>query len=289
MSVRRIEYGVRGLFKRFTQAQQCPSCGSEMSVGLDRKGPYELRDCRQCSLQYRWPYETSEEMKIFYQRDYQQSGLTTELPSDAELEELLKVNFSGSQKDFSRIVRLLEIVSVPKKAKILDYGANWGYGVSQLNRAGFNATGYEISQPRATFGEKLGVKIYSDWSKIKSEGPFDVVFSPHVLEHTPDPAAAIKAKMSVLSPEGLFIAMFPNGSNVFRRADPEAFHRLWGKVHPFMLNEQFIERTLEGASLFVGAYCKQDLDALSKWERKSTQYGTLTSGEVLAIAYQKSL
>lgn len=283
MMLEKLGYGIRGLVKRIQQARVCPSCGCELFDLVDRKAPYELLRCMGCFLQYRWPGESAGDMSAFYQSGYAQSGLTTHLPDAANLKALLDNGFSGSAKDFSRIVALLGSLGVEPGARILDYGANWGYGMWQLARAGYAVVGYEISRPRAQFGAKLGVTIHSEWTAVEAQEPFDVVFSSHVIEHTPDPARAIHAKMSVLSPGGLFVALFPNGSGEFKKAQPQAFHRLWGKVHPYMLDEKFIGKLLDDDNLAVGSYCPQFLQSLAGWRRGSRLCGSLSNGEMIVV------
>ncbi|QPC43678.1 class I SAM-dependent methyltransferase [Kaustia mangrovi] len=282
-----IAYAFDGLLRRARQKCLCPSCRSDRSERVDRKVFHELRRCRDCALLYRWPYETAEEMARFYQTDYRQAGLTTDLPDDATLRTLLETGFAGTQKDFSRLVDLLAALSVPQGARILDYGANWGYGVWQLRRAGYSALGYEVSQPRARYSDKLDVEVATQWPEIEARGPFDVVFSAHVLEHTPDPAGALREQLGVLAPGGWLIACFPNGSDAFRKADPAAFHRLWGRVHPVMLDEAFVRHTLPTPSLAVGAFCPADLDRFRHWDRATAWTGTLDTGELLVV-YAKS-
>ena len=283
MDWQKLQYGLGGLLRRGSQKRSCPSCGSQRSWRVDRKGFHDLLCCDGCKLLYRWPYETPEEMTHFYQHSYQQAGLTTDLPDAATLDSLIASGFQGSAKDFSHVVQLLNVLMVPSGAKILDFGANWGYGVWQLQQAGFSAIGYELSHPRASYSKNLKVEVFTDWSEIENRAPFDVVFSSHVLEHTPDPALALRKKLEVVSPGGWLIAFFPNGSEAFQAADPAAFHRLWGRVHPVMLNENFIRKVLPGSALAIGAYCSEDLEGLKYWNREAAWIGTLNTSEMLVL------
>ena len=283
MNWQKLRYAVSGLLRRPRQKRTCPSCGSASYQRIDRKGFHELLRCGRCFLLYRWPYETQEEMAHFYQRTYKQAGLTTELPGPAALSDLIATGFRASEKDFSHIVDLLETLSVSRGSRVLDFGANWGYGVWQLCQVGFSAIGYELSEPRAAYSTKLGVQVFTDWSEIQRRAPFDVVFSSHVLEHTPNPAQTLSRQLEVLSPNGWLIGSFPNGSDAFRKANPTAFRRLWGQVHPVMLNEDFIRHALPGSSTATGAYCREDLQALKCWNRTTPWTGTLNTGEMLFI------
>ncbi len=155
MNWQKLRYAVSGLLRRPRQKRTCPSCGSASYQRIDRKGFHELLRCGRCFLLYRWPYETQEEMARFYQRTYKQAGLTTELPGPAALSDLIATGFRASEKDFSHIVDLLETLSVSRGSRVLDFGANWGYGVWQLCQVGFSAIGYELSEPRAAYSTKL--------------------------------------------------------------------------------------------------------------------------------------
>lgn len=284
MNWQKIKYIADGLLRRRWQDRNCPSCGSSACNKVDYKGFHVLLQCSGCGLLYRWPYETREEMALFYQRNYQQAGLTTDLPDKTTLDGLLSNGFRDSEKDFSRIVGLLRVLALPIGTKLLDFGANWGYGVWQFRQAGLNAIGYELSAPRASYSKNLGVDVFTDWSDVEANGPFDVVFSSHVLEHTPDPAEALRQKLKVLSPGGLIISLFPNGSEVFQKSDPTAFHKLWGRVHPVLLNETFIQSVLPATALAIGSLCAGDLEKLRCWDRQTNWIGTVNTGEMLLVA-----
>lgn len=277
-------YVLDGFIRSRRQQRACPSCGLRESHSVDRKGFHQLLRCGGCGLLYRWPHESQEEMQYFYQRAYQQKGLTTDLPDAATLKRLMQTGFRGSSKDFSRVVDLLQTLSVWRGARILDFGANWGYGVWQFREAGFDAMGYELSKPRAAYGMHLGVEVLTDWSEVARRGPFDVVFSSHVLEHTPDPAEVLRRQRDSLASGGLVIAYVPNGSSQFAQADPLAFHKLWGRVHPVMLDEVFIRRALAPLPVAVGAHRPDDLRGLANWDRVTSWTGTLNTSEMLMVS-----
>lgn len=284
MDTAKFSYVLGGLWRSMRQNRICPSCGSGISQTVDQKGFHRLLRCGGCRLLYRWPYETQQELHDFYQRNYKQAGLTTDLPDLSTLNTLMSTRFKGSAKDFSRVINLLQTLSVKSGAKVLDFGANWGYGVWQFCQAGFDAVGYEISQSRAAYSTHLGVAVMSEWSEIKKQAPYDVIFSSHVLEHTFDPAESLFRQRELLVPGGLLIAYTPNGSASFFQADPTAFHHLWGRVHPVMLDEVFVRNILKPLPIAIGAHCAEDLAALALWNRKAPWTGTLRTSEMLMIA-----
>ncbi|MEM9149610.1 MAG: class I SAM-dependent methyltransferase [Cyanobacteria bacterium P01_F01_bin.3] len=223
-------------------------------------------------------------MAEFYQSGYKQPGLTTELPCDSELASLVQAKFRGSSKDFSRVVRLLRILGIGEGSRVLDFGANWGYGVWQLKDAGYDAIGYEISKPRAEYSKKLGVRVLTAWEEVTESGLFDVVFSSHVLEHTPDPASSIFDQIGTIKDGGFLVAIFPNGSTSFQLANYNNFHRLWGRVHPVMLNDTYLARLLDEYPLFQAGTDGESFDSLSNWGGDSNYTGDLSSNEMLVVA-----
>ncbi len=288
MILSKVSYVLGAIPKRFSRPDTCPGCGSMEHSQVDRKAFHELRRCGDCSLLYRWPYETAEEMSSFYQKGYQQKGLTTDLPDESALAALVKNKFKNTDKDFSLVIEWIRSLGLPKSARILDYGANWGYGVYQFNQAGYQAMGFEISAPRAAYSRQLaGVEVMTDWESVAQRGPFDMVFSSHVLEHTPNPARAIASQMAVLSPGGWLMAIFPNGSKAFRDADRESFHRLWGRVHPVMLNDEFVQRLLSDELMFMGA--KADMATVAGMLESTEKpiRGDLSGSEMLILARKK--
>ena len=281
----KLSYALDGLQKRFHQKRVCPSCGSVSGSIVSVKFPYNLYECEDCGLGYRWPTETAQDMKEFYQDDYEQDGLTTDLPTDSELDAMIKDGFG--EKDFTRHIDLFRLLGAADGDRVLDFGANWGYGVYQFNRAGFDATGYEISKPRARFGLKLDVGVLTDWQDVSERPPFDIVFSSHVLEHTPNPQTAIKDMLGVLKPGGLFVSVFPNGSSAFRSDDPERFKKLWGKVHPVMLNDVFLKQIFADCPLYLGSLENGNIEEVKAWDQASNGSGTLTGPELLVIARKR--
>ena len=287
MKVNKLLYVAGALPRRLFQKKRCPSCNAFSSERVDRKGFHELRRCASCALLYRWPCESSAEMERYYQRQYSQSGLTTELPDSRGLEELLSTGFKGSEKDFSRVIELFRALQVPKGSRIIDYGANWGYGVWQFREAGYDAVGFELSRSRAHFGKKLGIDILTDWRSVTGDGLVDVIFSSHVLEHTSDPAAALREQLAALRPNGWLVALFPNGSEPFRRAHPDAFHHLWGQVHPVMLNDVFARAILGDQVVYTGTLEPGYLANTCTLSELNNEVGDLSGSEMLLLARKR--
>ncbi len=254
-------YVLGGALDRIGSRPACPACdGSEFSV-VDRKGFHALHSCESCGLLFRHPRESDSRMLGFYQKAYR-SGMTTDLPGGEALAELLATKFEGTEKSARRTIETLRAAGVEPGARVLDFGASWGYTAWQLRDAGYRADAFEVSVPRAEFGKRLGLDIETRLDALGTG--YDAVYSGHVLEHVPNPADSIRAQIGLVRPGGVVIAYTPNGSAAWRAHNPPSFHRKWGQVHPVLLTERFVGCTAAPHACFVDT--SGDLARLAEWD-----------------------
>ncbi len=276
---RQLPYLLHGLTGRIGAVPTCPCGASRDDPAVARKGFHTLHCCKSCGLLYRHPRESAAEMLAFYQAGYVDPGLTTDLPSAQELEVLLSTCFVGSGKDFSWHVERLAALGIGPGARVLDYGANWGYATWQLRKSGYEASGYEVSRPRAAYAKQLGVQVETDLDAI--QGSFDAIFSAHVIEHVPDPAAAIEWQYSRLLPGGLIVAFTPNGSDAYRRREPLGWQQSWGQVHPVLLTRGFVEHIARDRPCLVTT--DTSLERLARWDRQRQEFDDCEGAGLLLV------
>lgn len=269
-----------------SRRQSCPCCGARSSEGVSRKAwVTQLKRCDSCAILFRTPTDRLESVLDFYQRNYVSGGLTTQFPNEQKLRKLIASGFRKSSKDFGQKIALLHSLGLPKGARILDFGASWGYATWQLRAAGFDAYGYEISKPRADFGNtNLGVKIETDLSSFVE--PFDAIFSSHVIEHFGNPREALAIAAAHLRSDGLFLAFAPNGSLVRFAKDRVGFDHSWGRLHPVYLDEVFyranvVDRPFLYTSRNYGGWA--DCPELVNWDKFGNLIGRLDGPEGLLV------
>lgn len=274
--------------RRYVSPVMCPSCGAGNSKLIDRKYLVSrLFECSKCGLYYRHPLETPQTNRDFYQSQYQQAdSVTTFMPDDGEDLERLKNNIAANPdnpKNAQRLRRIFEGLYPEKSSlSIVDYGASWGYISWQLKSFGMQVQSYEISVPRARYGNiHLDLNILTDENQLK--GGNDIFFSSHVIEHVPSVANMLKLAASLTNKDGFIVTLCPNGSPEYRETDPSGFHKCWGQVHPNYLNAQFFRQYYTHNPLFLTS-TPLDLVALANWDQKSHFSGDLSGGELLAIA-----
>jgi 2-polyprenyl-3-methyl-5-hydroxy-6-metoxy-1,4-benzoquinol methylase len=274
------QYLLRSLL-RIRSAKICPYCKSNRHTQVDSKYILTtLNECAECKLMFRHPIDTVSFNRKFYQEDYEQhDGITTDLPSELELKELLSSNFAGSGKDYSDKIEFLKTLSDKAAPSVVDYGANWGYTSYQLMQAGFKVQSYELSKPRATFGKKIGVNILTDENQLNSG--VDIFFNSHVIEHLPDIKNMFELAKKLLTDDGFFVAYCPNGSADLKLKNPELFHNFWGQVHPNCLSAEFFATVFKDVPYLIGSDGRSEI---SGWDKNSQQILDVSGNELFVIA-----
>ena len=270
-SLAKLEFLVQALFRR---RRDCPHCGSTDSRLVARKRiVIRVRRCNACELCFTDPsYETSLFGEL-YQRRYGAEGSTTELPDSERLAELLRTDFAGSDKDVrSRMQALRSLAPGPR---LLELGSSWGYALFQAARAGFDARGVEISEPRRAFGQsELSVSI--DGSLDASAGEtFDCLYSAHTLEHFTELRGVFETLAERLEPGGLLVLEVPNFDLDAR--GPSALSTV-GAVHPIGFTSGFFHRNLPRAGFSVRGIYERWEDVPDRPVQRSR------TGEIIVLA-----
>ena len=270
----------------------CPSCKSNENLIVDKKYFItSLKRCENCMLLYRTPTTTIEENKDFYQEEYTQ-GFTTDCPNDDKLNELISNNFRNTEKDYSKIIEILNILDLKSNTNVsslFDYGCSWGYGSYQLKKI-FNVKSYEISAPRAKYArDKLGVNIIneSELDSLKNnDNKLDFFFMSHVLEHVPNPSETLDLGLKLLKKGGYIVSFTPNGSMENKKINSK-WSQLWGMVHPNFIDEKFYEKFFKNNIYYIGS-SKYNLKNIHNFTKNNQNYIDDLSGSELMIIVKKT-
>jgi 2-polyprenyl-3-methyl-5-hydroxy-6-metoxy-1,4-benzoquinol methylase len=264
----------------------CPSCGGRRSALADRKWIVTtLRRCEQCRLLFRAPTTSAAENEKIYQTTYKE-GFTTELPDEPTLNRLLAEGFKGSQKDYTNCLTVLAALGGKPGDRLYDFGCSWGYGSYQFQAAGYEVESFEISVPRASFArERLGARLAAP--EQLPDGRYDIFFSAHVIEHVPSVEEMITQGMRLLKPGGLFVTFTPNGGDEFRKSRYDAWHRMWGFVHPQLLDAEYVAKRFARYRYVIGTD-PLPIAELKRFPEKSPLVLAL-DGSQLMFAVQKPL
>ncbi|MBA2349063.1 MAG: class I SAM-dependent methyltransferase, partial [Solirubrobacterales bacterium] len=150
------------------------------------------------------------------------------MPAEAELESAYAEAASedyvdeeaGQRETARRALARIEAVRGGRRGRLLDLGCWVGFLLSEAEARGWQATGVEPSAFASTYArDRLGLDVRTEglFSADLPEGSFDAVVLGDVLEHLPDPAAALDRIAALLADGGvLWMALPDAGSRLAR-------------------------------------------------------------------------
>lgn len=203
----------------------CKSASTaEYSLGsriLDLPGHSESRvmRCRDCSMLFLAPYLSDEQLRALYSESYfsQVEGPSLALAplANTAYRDVVEIR---SRKFEATLDALRPMIG--HDALLLDVGAGTGDFVYAARRRGLRADGLEFSEfavqeAKNKFGLNLSIGRLGEF---KAPHRYDAIHLNHVLEHIPDPHAAVRWIDELLSAEGVVYVEVPFQFNVIERA-----------------------------------------------------------------------
>ena len=184
----------------------CAACGDPHAQERVREGYYGVVSCARCGLMSIEPGDGAVDLSV------------------EQSEEEYVASYSGT---LDRVVerRLAMLRSVlPQPAKVLDFGAGFGYIAKRLQAAGYEVTALEISPNALASIRRHGIRAVAGLDELEGQR-FDVVTMWHVLEHVERPAPLLARLADYLFPGGTAIVAVPNARGLF--ASLSLDHWIW--------------------------------------------------------------
>jgi glycosyltransferase involved in cell wall biosynthesis/SAM-dependent methyltransferase len=204
----------------------CPHCRNTSPLYLQTKDlnrkiskeVFTYYRCPSCGLIFLFP--VPENLNDYYPREYYFAPPSyTAQPTIEQLKVLAEADRYKIElvQRFATTGRLLEI------------GSSWGAFSYLAKEAGFETEVVEMDSACCRFLEEVvGLKTINDPDiprALQHVAPYQVVALWHVLEHIPDPWAALRAISRALTPGGVLIISTPNPDSLqFRIFGPYWFH-----------------------------------------------------------------
>jgi SAM-dependent methyltransferase len=174
-----------------------------------------------------------------------------------------------------------------ERGRLLDYGCSWGYGVYQFEQVGYEAMGFEISQPRAAYGRKhLHVMILSSAAALADLPPasFDVIHTSHVLEHLPTLMHPFATFRRLLKPSGILVIFVPNAGGKLARELGVEWGPMISERHCLALDATFFAHNLPKYELCPVFGSSPYRGPLAAYESAQQAQRTLAGDELLVVA-----
>ena len=216
----------------------CALCGGNDSKLVIREGMWQYFRCRGCGLVFLHPQPTVDYLNSHYQE------YLPEAPGEIDAWRRM---MEGVHRRTESLVA--SVTSGP--GRLLDVGCGYGFFLDHMARRAWSVKGIEISAAPRQYGrDRLSLDISSrpfprpDWR----DGSFDAVSLLYVIEHLPDPVAALKEAHRLLRPGGLLILRWPHTTPIARWLKPwESKLRLYqAPSHLFDFSPETMTRLLSG-------------------------------------------
>lgn len=190
----------------------CNACGADSFERLSRVGEWQIGCCRNCGLVYVNPIPFFEPTKSFSRLslDFQYTRFQHVIRPEtldherrqmrAQFEKLAA--FSGGAIDAGRM---------------LDVGCGSGTSVRAAADLGWDAIGIDIDPELVKLGKdqfELDLRCCSVMEIEEPDGSFDFVRMRDVIEHLPNPHAALLRIRQLLRPGGMLLVATPNESSL---------------------------------------------------------------------------
>lgn len=176
----------------------CPWCGAATADAV-RVGERRVR-CRGCGVQLTWPWPDEAELDAAYATWYRPEGGRFSGPGDA----ILRVTRGSIARRLDRIA--------PRTGPVVDVGAGDGHLVDALQRRGRAAIGLERGGDDGGPARADLLDLGLDELERPGDGAAAVVLW-HVIEHLPEPRAAIREAHRLLADGGVLLIACPNAGS----------------------------------------------------------------------------
>jgi 2-polyprenyl-3-methyl-5-hydroxy-6-metoxy-1,4-benzoquinol methylase len=225
--------------------EECVKELSDTRYGI--AGIYEIRRCRNCSLEQIYPVPDAAELKNLYENFYNFSGEQGTLYTNIR-EWLLS---SSLYRLWTRLDGDVAFHRRKGTGRLLDIGCNQGRGLRIFERNGFEVEGLELSETAATVARQAGYVVHTcKLDDFAPPAPYDVVVLSNVLEHSLVPGQMLREAARVLKPGGEIWISCPNSRSWLR----SCFGRFWINWHvPFHISH-FSQATLDRALREAGYF-----------------------------------
>jgi SAM-dependent methyltransferase len=194
--------------------------------------------CRQCRASFVWPLKIDDEVyELIYRHAWRTPGYHEYFVfADGVLRAADPLSYIESVSRVHWAVgRYLREKSKGRPLRILEVGCGLGYFTYALSRAGFDATGVDISRvavgkARRRYGDRF---VCADLLSSGDDGlgRFDVVVCTEMIEHVEDPRAVLRAMRELLEDDGELVLTTPNKSafpgNAVWETDLPPVHLWW--------------------------------------------------------------
>lgn len=225
----------------------CLLCSARVDAGTAlawRKDGYDIVRCPSCGLVFRAEIPDEQALGQIYDEGYfrdQPDG-----PDRHGYADYLR-DASLHRANARRRLRLLAS-RMPQRGRLLDVGCAAGFFVDEAHRAGWEASGVDVSTTMVSWGRsELGVPVTCA-SFAHAEippAPLDAITMWDYIEHSIDPQRDLANAREHLRPGGILALSTGDIGSLSARLTGQRWHLLTPEHHNFFFETRTLRRLLE--------------------------------------------
>jgi 2-polyprenyl-3-methyl-5-hydroxy-6-metoxy-1,4-benzoquinol methylase len=240
----------------------CEICGGNeftLIASHIREGDGKIMQCRTCSLIMQDSDWQEEQVKQYYNEEYQSTNSLVTGKVQTPLEHFHD-RIKTIQPVFAKIKPLLK-----PGIRVLDVGCGAGELLALVKPQVKYVAGIELHRPFVTFIRKhLGIDAYNeDINKLDVDQKFDLIISIATLDHLFNPLETLVSIKNLLAPAGQIYLEVPNREEALNYFLPDINRRkfnqfFWHRAHLFYFTRETIGALFQKAGLQVDITCRHE-------------------------------
>jgi SAM-dependent methyltransferase len=196
----------------------CPACRSEATGQAFATGGIAWRRCRRCGSLFDPDPPGADELRSLYEgREY----FVKESPEGAARHWGYPDDYlaerGGAELKFDRVLAHLERYCKP--GRLLDVGSGPGFLVAAAEQRGWKASGIDLNEWAVEYGRRLGIDLtVGDPTSLDvGDGELQAITMMDLIEHLPDPEAAVAEAARAIRPGGALAVLTPDAGSAVGR------------------------------------------------------------------------
>lgn len=229
----------------------CALCGARDTRRIYVKFEWPIARCRRCGLVYATPRAPEASILGRYSREYFYNEY---LPAAAVMDGNVDLPFFDERH--ASMLRLIRR-RAPGGRRLLEVGSGAGLFLAAAVRAGWEATGVELSDAAAGFArERLGLDIRQERAESMAvePGSYDVAVMFDTIEHLFDVRGVLASVKRALRPGGLLVVSTPNYASISRDVLGAGWAILAPLEHTYYFTESTLARLLASCGFAAVAF-----------------------------------
>jgi 2-polyprenyl-3-methyl-5-hydroxy-6-metoxy-1,4-benzoquinol methylase len=232
----------------------CNCCGSEdftIAFGPGSAQRYQIVRCKQCDLMYVNPRPEEPEHAAISRHTESED---TELDALERLQRVEKEQLQVRDYDVTR--KLLNSL-YPRRGKLLEIGSGFGFLLAAFKADGWDVQGVDPNRQACDFASQqnhIDAHAGTVEAMAYDDETFDVVVMNHVIEHLPDPLAALKEINRIVRHSGHVVIETPRYDTLAYRLLGKRERSLSCEGHIYFFTTDSLRKIYEAAGFRLVDY-----------------------------------